>query len=149
MEVTDIIKRTEEILKDIKEYILANPDWIFYFIPTSSNPKVNEMGEAFKEFILEHPNDWEEWVDLEVTGFNGVTAKVYVTLDDESDFPPKYEKYILLTTLYQNAEFNKKAMMGEFNEIRIKELNNVISYHEEELKKAKEELEKIQSKTEK
>lgn len=145
MEVVDLIKKSEELNRDVKEYILANPDWLYYFIPSDAHfdTKAKEKGKIFKDFILEYPDSWQERVDLKVSWYNGVTARVYITLDGDEECPPSYERVIVLDNLRYNADYNKKAMLGQINEARINDLKEVISYYEGELQKAKEELEEL------
>lgn len=145
MEVVDLIKKSEELNRNVKEYILANPDWLYYFIPNDAHfdSKAKEKGKVFKEFILEYPDEWRDRIDLEVSWYNGVTAKVYITLDGDEECPPCYDRCIVLNNLHYNAKYNKMAMEGQLNEARINDLKDVISYHEEELQKAKEELEEL------
>ena len=64
----------------------------------------------------------------------------WVLSDEEA---PVFERYLILSHFESEVEFNKKAMDGQLNDYNIKELNEEISYHKEQLRLATLELNKL------
>ena len=124
MEAIDLINRAFDLIRDVSAYILSNEDWIYYFI----NPKDETVNKPIFDIIKEHPDCWKEYVTLEVSSFNGVSAGVTIEMEDEYGESHTYQRYIGLSSFNPNVEYNKKAMSGELNKLLIKEMNEQIAY---------------------
>ena len=79
---------------------------------------------------------------LTVVDFNGVSVKVHIYLPSEEE-SPVFERYLILSHFERDVEYNKKAMNGQLNDIKIKELTEEIAYHKEQLRLAEKELNKL------
>ena len=140
LRVQELIDKSVNLLKEIEVYIKSVPNWIYYFLP--STLKTDSKNYPLKEYVLEHQDDWMDNIDISVISFNGASVKVELSLppDEES---PVFERYLILSQFESEAEFNKKTMDGQLNDYNIKELNEEISYHKEQLRLATLELNKL------
>ena len=140
LRVQELIDKSVNLLKEIEVYIKSVPNWIYYFLPPTL--KTDSKNYPLKEYVLEHQDDWMDNIDISVISFNGASVKVELSLppDEES---PVFERYLILSQFESEAEFNKKTMDGQLNDYTIKELNEEISYHKEQLRLATLELNKL------
>lgn len=140
LRVEELIDKSVNLLKEIEVYIKSVPNWIYYFLPPTL--KTDSKNYPLKEYVLEHQDDWMDNIDVSVISFNGASVKVELSLppDEES---PVFERYLILSRFESEVEFNKKAMDGQLNDYNIKELNEEISYHKEQLRLATLELNKL------
>ena len=81
-------------------------------------------------------------IDISVISFNGASVKIELSLPPDEEVPV-FERYLILSQFESEAEFNKKTMDGQLNDYTIKELNEEISYHKEQLRLATLELNKL------
>lgn len=140
MKAQELVNKSLALIGEIEKYILSVPNWLFYWIPPTL--KEDSKNQLIKDFIIEHPDDWEENVSLKVCDVGGISVKVqiHIMMDDEDRL---FERYLVLPHFAMDVEYNKKAMDGQLNDIRIKELNDEIAYHKKQLKLAEEELNKL------
>ena len=140
LRVEELIDKSVNLLKEIEVYIKSVPNWIYYFLPPTL--KTDSKNYPLKEYVLEHQDDWMDNIDISVISFNGASVKIELSLppDEES---PVFERYLILSHFESEVEFNKKAMDGQLNDYTIKELNEEISYHKEQLRLATLELNKL------
>ena len=140
LRVQELIDKSVNLLKEIEVYIKSVPNWIYYFLPPTL--KTDSKNYPLKKYVLEHQDDWMDNIDISVISFNGASVKVELSLppDEES---PVFERYLILSQFESEAEFNKKTMDGQLNDYTIKELNEEISYHKEQLRLATLELNKL------
>ena len=140
LRVKELIDKNVNLLKEIEVYIKSVPNWIYYFLPPTL--KTDSKNYPLKEYVLEHQDDWMDNIDISVISFSEVSVKVELNLppDEES---PVFERYLILSQFESEAEFNKKTMDGQLNDYTIKELNEEISYHKEQLRLATLELNKL------
>ena len=140
LRVEELIDKSVNLLKEIEVYIKSVPNWIYYFLPPTL--KTDSKNYPLKKYVLEHQDDWMDNIDISVISFNGASVKVELSLppDEES---PVFERYLILSHFESEVEFNKKAMDGQLNDYTIKELNEEISYHKEQLRLATLELNKL------
>lgn len=137
MEAQKLVNRAFELLKDIKNYIVSNEDWIYYFLPPTI--QTDSKNYPIKYYVSENVDTWRDNIHLNVLDFNGVSAHVEFTIDDYVE-QCTYSRYLILTHFERDVRYNKMAMAGELNDIRIQELTDEISYHKNELTKAEKEL---------
>ena len=81
-------------------------------------------------------------IDISVISFSEVSVKVELNLPPDEE-APVFERYLILSHFESEVEFNKKATDGQLNYYKIKELDEEISYHEEQLRLATLELNKL------
>ena len=81
-------------------------------------------------------------IDISVISFNGASVKIELSLPPDEE-APVFERCLILSRFESEVEFNKKAMDGQLNDYKIKELNEEISYHKEQLRLATLELNKL------
>ena len=140
LRVEELIDKSVNLLKEIEVYIKSVPNWIYYFLPPTL--KTDSKNYPLKEYVLEHQDDWMDEIDISVISFNGVSIKVELNLPPDEE-TPVFERYLILSQFESEAEFNKKTMDGQLNDYTIKELNEEISYHKEQLRLATLELNKL------
>ena len=140
LRVEELIDKNVNLLKEIEVYIKSVPNWIYYFLPPTL--KTDSKNYPLKEYVLEHQDDWMDEIDISVISFNGASVKVELSLPPDEE-APVFERYLILSHFESEVEFNKKAMDGQLNDYTIKELNEEISYHKEQLRLATLELNKL------
>ena len=140
LRVQELIDKSVNLLKEIEVYIKSVPNWIYYFLPPTL--KTDSKNYPLKEYVLEHQDDWMDEIDISVISFNGASVKVELSLPPDEE-APVFERYLILSHFESEVEFNKKAMDGQLNDYNIKELNEEISYHKEQLRLATLELHKL------
>ena len=140
LRVQELIDKSVNLLKEIEVYIKSVPNWIYYFLPPTL--KTDSKNYPLKEYVLEHQDDWMDEIDISIISFNGASVKVELSLPPDEE-APVFERYLILSHFESEVEFNKKAMDGQLNDYNIKELNEEISYHKEQLRLATLELNKL------
>ena len=140
LRVEELIDKSVNLLKEIEVYIKSVPNWIYYFLPPTL--KTDSKNYPLKEYVLEHQDDWMDNIDISVISFSEVSVKVELNLPPDEE-APVFERYLILSQFESEAEFNKKTMDGQLNDYTIKELNEEISYHKEQLRLATLELNKL------
>ena len=140
LRVEELIDKSVNLLKEIEVYIKSVPNWIYYFLPPTL--KTDSKNYPLKEYVLEHQDDWMDNIDISVISFNGASVKVELSLPPDEE-APVFERYLILSHFESEVEFNKKAMDGQLNDYKIKEINEEISYHKEQLRLATLELNKL------
>lgn len=140
LRVQELIDKSVNLLKEIEVYIKSVPNWIYYFLPPTL--KTDSKNYPLKEYVLEHQDDWMDNIDISVISFNGASVKIELSLPPDEE-APVFERCLILSRFESEVEFNKKAMDGQLNDYKIKELNEEISYHKEQLRLATLELNKL------
>ena len=140
LRVEELIDKSVNLLKEIEVYIKSVPNWIYYFLPPTL--KTDSKNYPLKEYVLKHQDDWMDEIDISVINFNGESVKVELSLPPDEE-APVFERYLILSHFESEVEFNKKAMDGQLNDYTIKELNEEIFYHKEQLRLATLELNKL------
>lgn len=140
LRVQELIDKSVNLLKEIEVYIKSVSNWIYYFLPPTL--KTDSKNYPLKEYVLEHQDDWMDNIDISVISFNGASVKIELSLPPDEE-APVFERYLILSHFESEVEFNKKAMDGQLNDYTIKELNEEISYHKEQLRLATLELNKL------
>ena len=140
LRVEELIDKSVNLLKEIEVYIKSVPNWIYYFLPPTL--KTDSKNYPLKKYVLEHQDDWMDNIDISVISFSEVSVKVELNLPPDEE-APVFERYLILSQFESEAEFNKKTMDGQLNDYTIKELNEEISYHKEQLRLATLELNKL------
>ena len=140
LRVQELIDKSVNLLKEIEVYIKSVPNWIYYFLPPTL--KTDSKNYPLKKYVLEHQDDCMDNIDISVISFSEVYVKVELNLPPDEE-APVFERYLILSHFESEVEFNKKAMDGQLNDYTIKELNEEISYHKEQLRLATLELNKL------
>ena len=140
LRVQELIDKSVNLLKEIEVYIKSVPNWIYYFLPPTL--KTDSKNYPLKKYVLEHQDDWMDNIDISVISFSEVSVKVELNLPPDEE-APVFERYLILSHFESEVEFNKKAADGQLNYYKIKELDEEISYHEEQLRLATLELNKL------
>ena len=140
LRVQELIEKSVDLLKEIEVYIKSVPKWIYYFLPPTL--KTDSKNYPLKKYVLEHQDDWMDNIDISVISFSEVSVKVELNLPPDEE-APVFERYLILSHFESEVELNKKAMDGQLNDYNIKELNEEISYHKEQLRLATLELNKL------
>ena len=140
LRVQELIDKSVNLLKEIEVYIKSVPNWIYYFLPPTL--KTDSKNYPLKEYVLEHQDDWMDNIDISVISFNGASVKIELSLPPDEE-APVFERCLILSRFESEVEFNKKAMDGQLNDYKIKELNEEISYHKEHLRRVTLELNKL------
>ena len=131
------LDRATDLTKDIKDYILSNNDWVYYFL----NPLVESEGnKPLKNIVEEYPDEWDAYVDFEITDFNGSSVKICINIDEGYEEPTRLNRFIYLPNFAESVERNKKLYNGKINEIKIANIKEEIESCETRLALKKAEL---------
>ena len=135
-----IIERSSALMEDIREYILSNKNWIYYFLnPLSSS----EANKPIENIINEFPFDWEDYIDVRINDFNGSSVKIAIKIDTGDEMPLSLNRFIYIPNFSDTIERNKKLMDGKINDIKIANLKEEIESCKNILAKKESELEKL------
>lgn len=138
--VEDLLNRSQSIINDIREYILSNKNWVFYFL----NPLVKtDKNDIIKQTMEEYPEDWEDMIDLVVKNFNGSSAEISIHIDNGTETPDTLKRVIFLATFDEVVDRNVKLYGGKINELRIANLREQISNYKKYIADAEVELNKL------
>jgi len=136
----EFLDRGTSLIRDIKNYISSNKDWVYYFL----NPLCDtDANKALRNIIEEYPVDWEDYVDFEILYFNGSTVKICIIIDDGSECPITLNRFIYLPNFSDTVERNKKVNEGKINELRIANLKEEIEYCKTRLELKEKELNEL------
>ena len=138
--VEDLMNRSQNLIKDIREYILSNKNWVFYFL----NPLVKTgKNDLLKQTIEDYPNEWEDMIDIVVHNFNGSSAEININIDNGTETPDSLKRFIYLPNFDDNVDRNVKLYGDKINEIRIANLKEQISNYKKYLAEAENELNEL------
>lgn len=135
-----IIERSSKLMDDIREYILSNKNWIYYFLNPLSSSDANK---PIENIIKEFPFDWENYINVQITDFNGSSAKIIIEIDDDNEMPLRLSRFIYIPDFSNTIERNKKLMDGKTNDIKIANLKEEIESYKNRLAEKEAELEKL------
>ena len=139
-EEKDLVSRINELERDIETYIDSNPDWIYYFL----NPSAGGNEEIF-ECIKEHPDDWKDYIDFEVSSIVCSYINIKIHIDDYTDSGITFGRYIYLINFQETVERNKMLYDGKLDEIRRENIEADIINLKDALSKKEEELKKLEN----
>ena len=135
-----IIERSLKLMEDIRNYILSNENWIYYFL----NPNVeSEENKYIEDIINRFPSNWLDYIDIEVVNFNRATVKVIIEIDDDYETPIRLNKFIDIEHFSDIIERNKKLINDKINGIKITKLKEDIEFYKNILGEKEAELEKL------
>lgn len=135
-----IVKRSLKLMEDIRNYILSNEDWIYYFL----NPLVKqESNKSIEDIINRFPSDWIDYIDIQIIDFNASTVKVIIEIDDDYETPIRLTRFINIEHFSDIIERNKKLINDKINDIKITKLKEDIEFYKNILGKKEEELENL------
>ena len=135
-----IIERSSALMDDIREYILSNKNWIYYFLNPFSQSDTNK---PIEDIIKEFPFDWEDYIDVRINDFNGSSAKIIIEIDDGNETSLSLNRFIYIPHFSDTIERNKKLMDGKINDIKIASLKEEIESYKNRLAEKEAELEKL------
>ena len=86
-----IVNRSLKLMEDIRNYILSNEDWIYYFF----NPLVeSESNKYIEDIINRFPSNWLDYIDIQFIDFNASVVKVIIEIDDDYETPIRLTRFI-------------------------------------------------------
>ena len=135
-----ILKRSSELMEDIRTYILSNENWVYYFLNPLSSSDANK---PIEDIIKEFPFDWEDYIDVQINDFNGSSVKIIIRIDTGDEMPLSLNRFIYIPNFSDTIERNKKLMDGKINDIKIASLKEEIESYKNILSEKETELEKL------
>ena len=136
--VIDIIEKSSNLLNIVREYILSNENWLYYFI--------NKNDFVF-ELLSDHPDDWTDYVELKVENCYPSMTYVRITIfDNYGDEKSIFARYVSLPgfnseTLRLYNEYHENAILKA-----IKDKRKELEYFESKAIQARKELEELENK---
>jgi len=137
--INELLNRCKELRDDIKEYIMSNKEWIYYFL----NPSAKGNEELFT-LIKIYPDEWEDIIDIKIK----VVSENYVIVNliaDENYYDNfNLERTIVLSAFETVVERNKMICNGLLNKIRIDSLKEEINALNDTIKEKEEKIKKLE-----
>ena len=135
-----IIERSLKLMEDIRNYILSNENWIYYFL----NPLVqSESNKPIEDIINRFPSNWLDYIDIQIIDFNASTVKVIIEIDDDYETPIRLTRFINIEHFSDIIERNKKLINDKINGIKITKLKEDIEFYKNILGEKEAELENL------
>lgn len=135
-----IVERSYKLMEDIRNYILSNENWIYYFL----NPLVqSESNKSIEDIINRFPSNWIDYIDIQIINFNASTVKVIIEIDDDYETPIRLTRFINIEHFSEIIERNKKLINNKINNIKITKLNEDIEFFKSILGEKQTELENL------
>ena len=135
-----IIERSLKLMEDIRNYILSNENWIYYFL----NPLVqSESNKSIEDIINRFPSNWIDYIDIQIINFNASTVKVIIEIDDDYETPIRLTRFINIEHFSEIIERNKKLINNKINNIKITKLKEDIEFFKSILGEKQTELENL------
>lgn len=139
-----IVKRSLKLMEDIRNYILSNEDWIYYFLNPFLNPFMKpESNKPIEDIINRFPSDWLDYAYIQVVNFNASTVKVIIEIDDDYETPIRLTRFINIEHFSEMIERNKKLINDKINDIKITKLKEDIEFYKNILGEKQTELENL------
>lgn len=135
-----IVNRSLKLMEDIRQYILSNEDWIYYFL----NPLVqSESNKPIEDIINRFPSNWLDYIDIQIIDFNASTVKVIIEIDDDYETPIRLTRFINIEHFSDIIERNKKLINNKINDIKITKLKEDIEFYKSILGEKQAELKNL------
>lgn len=135
-----IVERSYKLMEDIRNYILSNENWIYYFL----NPLVqSESNKSIEDIINRFPSNWIDYIDIQIIDFNASTVKVIIEIDDDYETPIRLTRFINIEHFSEIIERNKKLINDKINDIKITKLKEDIEFFKSILGEKQTELENL------
>ena len=135
-----IVERSYKLMEDIRNYILSNENWIYYFL----NPLVqSESNKSIEDIINRFPSNWIDYIDIQIIDFNASTVKVIIEIDDDYETPIRLTRFINLEHFSAITQRNKKLINDKINDIKITKLREDIEFFKIILGEKQTELENL------
>lgn len=135
-----IVNRSLKLIEDIRNYILSNENWIYYFL----NPLVeSESNKPIEDIINRFPSNWIDYIDIQVIYFNASTVKVIIEIDDDYETLLRLTRFINIEHFSDIIERNKKLINDKINGIKITKLKEDIEFYKNILGEKEAELENL------
>lgn len=135
-----IVERSYKLMEDIRNYIVSNENWIYYFL----NPLVqSESNKSIEDIINRFPSNWIDYIDIQIIDFNASTVKVIIEIDDDYETPLRLTRFINIEHFSDIIERNKKLINDKINGIKITKLKEDIEFYKNILGEKEAELENL------
>lgn len=135
-----IVERSYKLMEDIRNYILSNENWIYYFL----NPLVqSESNKSIEDIINRFPSNWIDYIDIQIIDFNASTVKVIIEIDDDYETPIRLTRFINIEHFSEIIERNKKLINDKINDIKITKLKEDIEFYKSMLGEKQTELKNL------
>ena len=129
-QLSDLLDKISCLRQEVQDYITNTEHYIFYWI--SEN-------EVIKDFIKQHPDDYEELIEISVESITNASAYVRIQLgkesddDDDEEEPVVIRRYCHFSTFKEHTHDRWERFNGKIKEARIKEVQKIIDYYKAKL----------------
>ena len=128
--------RINELFSDVENYILSNPDWIYYFAKPYACDEIYML-------LREYPHDWQDKVGLNIINFNQTSVKVSINIADGTETGNIVNRVIFLASFEDGVKTNKDIFKKDYDKLMIKYLKDDISRLKDALHKKEIELSQL------
>ena len=132
--IKEIIGKMDGIINEIERYIENTDNNLFYWI----------INNDVRAFIEEYPNDYKDMYQLRVLSVGNSSALVKISFDEHPNGVREMDRYCILPNFRNNANAEYERFNGNLIQLRRKELEDNLKYHEERIKLIKEEIQKVE-----
>jgi len=133
-DIKEILNDITTLEDEVYHYIKSTPNWICYWL---DNPNI-------KDFLIAHPDDYNQNVSLELISIDTsmFTCNVYL-YERETDTEECVELVGFLSNFRQTVEARWKEWKSDYKQRKIKEIEEGIVFHKEKVVTLEKELNKL------
>ena len=92
-----------------------------------------------QNFIKEHPDDYDDMVDIEVENISQ-NPLIRIIFQDHPDDIEHISRYCYLSTFRESAKARWMEFSGKLREYQLNELKKALEYYERKVQQTKEEI---------
>lgn len=134
MEAKEIISKISSIKEEIYNYIINTEHWLFYWI---TNKEV-------QDFIKEHPEDYEDYINLSVISLNS-SPTVEITFYDHPNGIASILRLAVLATFRDSVKARWMECNGKIKELQIREREEELAYYKEKVSDIEKEIKELKT----
>lgn len=128
----DLIDEITSLTNKVYDYVINTEHWLFYWI---TNKEV-------QDFIIEHPEDYEDMVHLEVVNI-AISPEFLIKFENHPYGIDRIERYAVLATFRDSVKARWLEYNGDIKKIQINEKVQELEYHKNKITEIEKELEEL------
>lgn len=139
--IQDTIQATAGLMQSVEDYILGNPDWLYYFVNPKLDTPLSPNATLYK-ILKEHPDCWEEYVDLRVTAIAPSFAEVLL---QGVGYDVNLKRYINIEHFTETVAHIKSLYKkdGDFVNSIVNSIKDEIAAHEIAIRALEQKLQNL------
>lgn len=134
MKGIELIERISSLKSDVRDYIVNTEHWLFYWI---TNKEV-------QDFIKEHPEDYEDYINLSVISLNS-SPTVEITFYDHPNGIESIQRLAVLATFRNSVKARWGECNGKIKELQIREKEEELAYYKKKVSDIEKEIKELKT----